>query len=84
MKVAFLSLLAVTFLATRASAFSLLGPHEDWMQTMNGFRQPNDIGGPMNLGQEYRWNVPVVVYAFDQSFRDYFGTNGVNAVEEAI
>ena len=38
----------------------------------------------MNLGQEYRWNVPVLTYAFDQSFLDYFGSNGVTAVESAI
>ncbi len=84
MKVAFRIFLALTVLTARANAFSLLGPYEDWMQTTNGFRQPNDIGGPMNLGEEYRWNVPVVVYAFDQTFLDYFGSNGVTAVEQAI
>lgn len=67
-----------------ACAFSLLGPYATWMQSTNGFRQPGDIGGPMNLGEEYRWNVPVLTYAFDQSFLDYFGPNGVAAVEQAI
>jgi hypothetical protein len=43
-----------------------------------------DIGGPVNLGEEYRWNVPVITYAFDKSFLDYFGSNGVAAVEAAI
>jgi hypothetical protein len=38
----------------------------------------------MALGQEYRWNVPVVTYGFDQAFLDYFGSNGVAAVEAAI
>lgn len=38
----------------------------------------------MNLGEEYRWNVPVLTYAFDASFLDYFGSNGVAAVENAI
>src|SRR5437867_7240915 len=71
-------------LVARANAFSLLGPYTDWMQYTNGFRQHGDIGGPMNLGEEYRWNVPVLTYAFDQSFLDYFGTNGVAAVESAI
>lgn len=70
--------------AGSANAFSLLGPYADWMQVGNGFRLPGDIGGPMNLGEEYRWNVPVVTYAFDQSFLDYFGSNGVAAVESAI
>jgi hypothetical protein len=38
----------------------------------------------MDINEEYRWNVPVVTYAFDQSFLEYFGSNGVAAVEQAI
>jgi hypothetical protein len=38
----------------------------------------------MDINEEYRWNVPVVTYAFDQSFLDYFGSNGVAAVQQAI
>jgi hypothetical protein len=38
----------------------------------------------MDIGQGYRWNVPMVTYAFDQSFVDFFGSNGVAAVEGAI
>ena len=76
--------LTVTLQTPVAYAFSLLGPYEPWMQSTNGFRQPGDIGGPMNLGAEYRWNVPVLTYSFDQSFLDYFGSNGVFAVEQAI
>lgn len=71
-------------LAFPAAAFSLLGPYADWMQRTNFFRQPGDIGGPMDLGEEYRWNVPVLTYAFDPSFLDYFGSNGVTAIEQAI
>src|ERR1043165_3237028 len=65
-------------------AFSLLGPYANWMQQTNGYRQPADIGGPMDIGEGYRWNVPVVTYEFDQSFTDFFGSNGVAAVESAI
>jgi hypothetical protein len=43
-----------------------------------------DIGGPMFPHEAYRWNVPVVTYAFDQSFIAYFGTNGIIAVEKAL
>lgn len=68
----------------KANAFSLFGPFEPWMTSTNSLRLSGDIGGPMNLGEEYRWNVPVVTYAFDQSFLDYFGSNGVAAVEQAI
>src|SRR5665213_2010024 len=78
--------------ALRSSAFSLLGPYESWMQPSNGFRAPVDyyyggpgvIGGPMCISNGYRWNVPVVTYGFDQSFLNFFGTNGVAAVEGAI
>jgi hypothetical protein len=65
-------------------AFSLLGPFEPWMEYTNGLRQVGDIGGPMCISNEYRWNVPVVTYGFDQSFLDYFGMNGVAAVDSAI
>lgn len=67
-----------------AKGFSLLGPYADWMQETNGYRQGGDIGGAVNIGEGYRWNVPIVTYGFDQSFLDYFGTNGVMAVENAI
>src|SRR5580658_6978709 len=74
----------LSFSAKRADAFALLGPYESWMQYTNGLRQPGDIGGPMDIGNGYRWNVPVVTYGFDKSFLDFFGTNGVAAVEAAI
>ena len=71
-----------------ASAFSLLGPFEPWMTTNLGFNSSSlgvvDIGGPKNIGEGYRWNIPVITYGYDQSFLDYFGSNGVAAVESAI
>jgi hypothetical protein len=75
-------LLALSVVQVRA--FSLLGPYADWMTPTLGYQQPDDIGGPMDINEEYRWNVPLVTYAFDQSFLDYFGSNGVAAVEQAI
>lgn len=71
-------------LAVRANAFSLLGPYADWMDEPKSFRQLGDIGGPMNVGEDYRWNVPVITYGFERSFLDYFGSNGVAAVEAAM
>lgn len=68
----------------RMQAFSLLGPYTDWMTTNIGYRLPGDIGGPMTINEGYRWNVPYVTYGFDKSFLDYFGSNGVAAVEGAI
>ena len=37
-----------------------------------------------NLGEEYRWNSPVLTYSYDESFLNYFGSNGVVAVEKAM
>lgn len=74
----------LTMLASRSQAFSLLGPYADWMYATNGYHQGYDIGGPMDINEGYRWNVPVVTYGFDKSFIEYFGSNGVAAVESAI
>lgn len=38
----------------------------------HGMSLEGDIGGPMDVTNEYRWNVPVLTYGFDQSFVDYF------------
>lgn len=81
-----------------AGAFSLLGPFkganfigEPWQADGFGDRTEGlgyslvgDIGGPMFPTEAYRWNIPVITYAFDLSFLRYFGTNGVVAVEEAM
>ncbi len=80
----FLFTVFLSLLAAKATAFSLLGPYADWMQTTNGYRLPGDIGGPMDIKEGYRWNVPILTYGFDQSFLAYFGSNGVAAVEQAI
>jgi len=76
--------MALMLLTAQASAFSLLGPYADWMDRAKGYQSPADIGGPMNIGEGYRWNMPAVTYGFERSFLDYFGSNGVTAVESAI
>ncbi|MGN6552764.1 MAG: hypothetical protein ACTHLW_03410 [Verrucomicrobiota bacterium] len=76
------SLLA--FSSLNAHAFSLIGPYADWMSQTNGYRLLGDIGGPVDIDEEYRWNVPVVTYGFDPSFVAYFGNGGVAAVEAAF
>lgn len=89
-------LMALMAGARHAAAFSLLGPSPAtggnnpalaWQNP--GFNigynhRGTDIGGPLNLGEEFRWNVPIVTYAFDESFLNYFGSNGVAAIEAAI
>ena len=75
---------ALSFLPIWVHSFALLGPYADWMDEQKAYRRSGDIGGPMNIGEGYRWNIPVITYGFDRSFLDYFGSNGVAAVESAI
>jgi hypothetical protein len=72
-----------------AFGFALLGPvNEAYQQggTPNAvdYNFPGDGGAPKNIGEEYRWNTPTLYYAFDESFIEYFGTNGITAIEQAI
>ncbi len=76
-------LLAIQFLL-HASAFSLLGPRESWMDSSLSYGLDGSPGGPMNLGDEYRWCIPEIVYGFDASFVSYFGHSGIAAVESAV
>lgn len=67
--------------------FSLLKPfNEAWQTTTIGYNIPwmADIGGPANFDEGYRWNTPTNYYAVDQTFTDFFGSNGVVAVEQAF
>jgi hypothetical protein len=87
----FLVLLAASALARSALAFSLLGPYlltlpsnPNWQIPALGYQRSNDIGGPMFLNSFYRWNFSNVTYAYDQSFINYFGTNGIAAVDSAV
>jgi hypothetical protein len=86
-----ISLVAVAALSS-AMGFSLLGPFkivangyvDDWQIPRHGYQINGAIGGTMEPMESYRWNMPVVTYAYDRSFFTYFGSNGVNAVESAI
>ena len=80
-----LSLAAVLSAAAFSSfGFSMLGPYDSWQVERIGYNVGSDIGGPMNLGEEYRWNIKTVYYGYDQSFLQYFGNEGVNAAERAF
>jgi len=78
--------LAVAGTTHQAAAFSLLGPLDPTFQTADiGYNPLNtDIGGPMNLGEGYRWNIRTIYYGFDPSFMHYFGAAGSNAVVQAL
>ena len=79
-------------------AFSLLGRgaagaqnalFPDWQTAVYDgllldYAAPGDIGGPMRVNEGYRWNIPTITYAFDQTFINYFGPDGMRAVNQAI
>ncbi len=90
-------LLPLLGLALLTMGFSLLGPFKsgpapnDWQARGFGGRPAGlgyslagDGGGPMFPLEGYRWNVPFVTYAFDESFLRYFGNDGVAAVSNAF
>lgn len=90
------SFLWTVFLAFGLQAswgFALLGPLPGYAGLPSPYgdeweTQPidygfGDVGGPKNLGEEYRRNTPVLYYACDANFLDYFGSNGMAAVESA-
>lgn len=84
-RVAWLGVLAAGLPA--AQAFSTGGPfNEAWQVRDLGFNigERGDIMGPMNIGEDYRRNTPILYYAFDENFVDYFGANGVAAVDQAF
>src|SRR2546429_2356326 len=71
--------------ATQAFGFTLQGVLAPWQTPRLGYdRNAALFGGPMNLGEEYRWNVPVVYYTFTPEFLNYFGQKGVDEIEKAI
>jgi len=92
--------LAVSVLAFQsASAISFWGPKEGFESDNNGYDRMYEIAypanswilftpeftyAPHNLQEEFRWNVPVLYYTFDASFLEYFGSNGVAAVDSAM
>jgi hypothetical protein len=82
-----------------ASAFSLIGPAEAWQTSELGYQKftfmnlpasgwvifESDFAWhPHNFGEGFRWNNPVLYYSFDESFLNYFGADGVAAVDAAV
>ncbi len=74
---------AALMLAVNASAFSLMGPHASWQTAAIGYLAA-DVGGPMNLFEDYRVTVPILTYGYDPVFLNFFGSNGVAAIESAM
>lgn len=92
LQILILSGLALACGSRPAGAFALLGQFDGAFQNPDLYYRTtdpvgiygDDIGGPQNLGEEYRYNVPELFYAFDASFLDYFGQKGVDAVDAAV
>ncbi|MCK9316493.1 MAG: hypothetical protein M0Q48_10180 [Verrucomicrobia bacterium] len=85
--------LAVT--AYTMQAFSLMGPWATWQTSTLSYQlttvivdgEPfvyRDSGGPMGLREGYRVNIPVLTYAFDKTFMETYGEEGVAEVERAF
>jgi hypothetical protein len=93
-RILFAALLVVGTAVSRlpVQGFSLLGPFDAAYQTPDlGYgvniiinSQATDLGGPMNLEEEYRWQSPILVYGFDTTFIEYFGPQGIAAIESAV
>ena len=86
-KLAFLLCGMVGLLTSKnASAFVLMGQLEANATAQQGvdFNYTDDLGGPKDLKRFFRWNIPMLTYAFDASFMQYFGLEGRDAVKEAF
>lgn len=78
-------LLLLAGAAQPSFAFSLLGPvNEAYQVNVIGYNLAEDVGAPKNYAQEYRRNTPVMYYACDANFYDYFGTRGVAEIDKAF
>ncbi len=55
-----------------------------WQVAVIGYGIDGDLNAPKNLGEEYRRSLPVMYYACNANFLDYFGSNGVAAVDGAF
>lgn len=84
-----LGLVGAVVIAHSAAAFTLEGPFESWQTPDLDYatrliQGGAELGGPKNLGDEWRLNTPIITYGFDYTFLDYFGSNGVKAVDAAF
>jgi hypothetical protein len=97
MKIFLFGLALALGLEQSAQAYSLGGPignnpkpagiggsaGDSWQTATIGYGLPGDLVAPKNLGEEYRRNLPVEYYAEDAAFLDYYGSNGVVAIDQA-
>jgi hypothetical protein len=79
-------LLAASLVA--AWGFGQIGPTgnagDAYQTAVISYPLPGDVGSPKNIGEGYRRNTPVMVYAANANFLTYFGSNGLAAVDGAF
>jgi hypothetical protein len=84
MKIILLESMVIFGLGLSGWAYSTSGPvgngGDAWQVATIGY---GGLKAPKNIGEGYRRNTPIMYYAFDANFLDYFGTNGEAAVENA-
>ena len=79
------------------SGFSLLGPGgaegiaaKLWQLPADnanwdiGYALAGDIGAPVAPDEAYRLNIPVLTYGFDEAFLQFFGIDGIHAIDSAF
>jgi hypothetical protein len=60
------------------------GHADTWQTAVIGYGLGGDLLAPKNIGEEYRRNIPVLFYSYNANFLDFFGSNGVVAVDAAF
>jgi len=68
----------------RAAASAFIGPFETFQVPVLTYRVGGDLGGPHNYDEEFRRNTPVMYFAMDANFLNYYGANGSNAIFQAF
>jgi hypothetical protein len=68
----------------QAGASAFLGPFETYQVPVLTYQVGGDLGGPHNYDEEFRRNTPVMYYAMDANFLNYFGANGSNSIFQAF
>ena len=81
-----LCVIAFLVSALSAQAFVLMGqPNANEVAAWN---YTDDLGAPKSIDRQfkrfYRWTLPHFVYSFDASFVNYFGSEGMAAVDDAM
>lgn len=74
--------LALLMGSPKAHGFALNGPPDAAYQA--AALNYDTVEAPQVIGEEYRWNIPILTYGFDSAFINYFGTNGIRAIESAF